>query len=114
MSWSFGKKEDKKPEWPVDDSGESIPPAYLMHIGGGPMDMDMILGLLEVYGIPHVCEYPNNGLFGKLILGHPPSGMEVYVPETMLEDAQNILSADVFEEDSEPPELEDYDQDSDD
>jgi len=87
--------------WPTDENGETVPPAYLKHIHGGPLDMELTLNLLEAYGIPHVCEYPNNGLFGKLILGHPPGGMEVYVPETMLEDAQNILNAEIYEDETE-------------
>ena len=101
MEWSLKKKDDNAVNWPVDANGETVPPAYLTHIGGGPLDMELTLGLLSAYGIPHVCEYPNNGLFGKLILGHPPSGMEVYVPETMLEDAQNLLNADIIEDDDE-------------
>ena len=104
MSWSFGKKAEH-PAWPLDEKGEPIAPVYLMHIGGKPMDMEMTVGLLKAYGIPHVSEMPNNGAFGKLIMGFPPSGMELYVPETMLEDAQNILSADVVEDESEPYEL---------
>ena len=94
MTWSIGKVEPG-PKWPNDENGEPVAPAFLMHIGGGPMDMEMTLGMLEAYGIPNVVSYPNNGLFGKLIMGYPPSGMEVYVPETMLEDAQNLLSADI-------------------
>ena len=93
----MSKKKDDGTKWPVDKSGETVAPAYLTHIGGGPLDMELTLGLLAAYGIPHVCEYPNNGLFGKLIMGHPPSGMEVYVTETMLEDAQNLLCADIVE-----------------
>jgi hypothetical protein len=87
------------PEWPKNDDGETVPPAFLTHIHGGPFDMELTLNLLEAYRIPHVCEYPHNGLFGKMILGHPPGGMDVFVPETLLEDAQNILSADIVEED---------------
>ena len=71
------------------------------------MEMEMTLGLLGAYGIPHVAEYPNNGLFGKLIMGHPPSGMEIYVPQTMLEDAQNLLCADIIEDGQE---FEDFDE----
>jgi len=101
MEWSFKKKKNDGPEWPTDENGETVPPAFLTHIGGGPLDMELTLGLLSAYGIPHVCEYPNNGLFGKLIMGHPPSGMEVYVPKTMLEDAQNLLNADIVEDEDE-------------
>jgi len=98
LGWKFGRADESKLEWPVSENGEPVAPAFLTHIGGGPMDMEVTLGLLGAYGIAHVAEYPNNGLFGKLIMGHPPSGMEIYVPETMLEDAQNLLSADVIED----------------
>ena len=91
MEWKFGKPDS--PNWPKDDSGEPVAPVYLKHISGGPLDLEVAINLLQAYGIPHVSEYPNNGQFGKLILGHPPSGMEIFVPETMLEEAQNILSA---------------------
>ena len=92
------KSKNTGPDWPQTENGEPVAPAYLKHIHGGPLDMELTLNLLEAYGIPHVCEYPNNGLFGKLILGHPPGGMEVYVPETMLEDARNVLNAEIIED----------------
>ena len=96
MSWNLGSK--KMPDWPNDEGGNPVPPVFLIHVRGGPLDMELTLNLLEAYGIPHVEKYPNDGLFGKLILGHAPLGMEVYVPETQLEDAQNILNADIIEE----------------
>ena len=89
---------NKEPRWPENEHGESVPPAFLKHIHGGPLDMELTLNLLEAYGIPYVCQYPNEGLFGKLILGYPPGGMDVFVPETVLEDAQNVLSADICED----------------
>ena len=95
MSWSFSKT--KGPQWPNNESGEPVAPAFLIHVSGGPLDMELTINLLEAYGIAHVEKYPNDGLFGKLILGHAPLGMEVYVPETMLEDAQNILNAEIEE-----------------
>ena len=93
MNWDV--KKEKSPEWPKDEKGETIPPVFLTRIHGGLLDMELTLNLLDAYGIPYVCEYPNNGLFGKLIMGFAPAGMEVFVPETMLEDALNILSADI-------------------
>jgi len=96
MDWSFKKPDG--PEWPKGEDGEPVAPAYLKHISGGPLDLEVALNLLDAYGIPHVSEFPNNGAFGKLIFGHPPSGMEIFVPETMLEDAHNILRADIVEE----------------
>ena len=98
MSWSFKKR--KPLPWPKGENGEAVPPAFLSHIHGGAMDLELTLNILEAYGIPHVAKYPLNGLFGKLIMGFPPGGMEIYVPETMLEDAQNILNADFIEEEN--------------
>ena len=93
-------KYKKKPGliWPAYENGESVPPAYLTRIHGGPIDLELALSLLTAYGIPYLSEYPNNGLFGKLIMGFPPAGMEIFVPETMLEDAQNLLCADICED----------------
>jgi len=100
MNWKFGKPDG--PHWPKNEDGEPVPPAYLKHISGGPLDLEIAVNLLTAYGIPHVSELPNNGAFGKMIFGQPPSGMEIFVPETMLEDAQNILTAEpVDEEESE-------------
>jgi hypothetical protein len=102
MDWTLRKKEET--QWPNDENGEPVPPTRLIHIVGGPLDMELTLNLLKAYDIPYVCEYPNNGLFGKLIMGHPPGGIEVFVPETMLEDAQNLLSADIIEDEEESEE----------
>jgi len=96
LSWNIKKKDEDLP-WPDDENGQPVPPVFLTHVGGGPLDMELTLNLLSAYGIPNVCEYPNNGLFGKLIMGHPPSGMNVFVPESLLEDAQNILNAEIIE-----------------
>ena len=97
MDWKFGKPD--APEWPKDEIGEPVAPAYLKHISGGPLDLEVALNLLQAYKIPYISEYPNNGQFGKLIFGQPPSGMEIFVPETMLEDARNVLSAEPVEDD---------------
>ena len=91
------RKKSNGPTWPNGDNAQAVAPSYLTHIHGGTLEMGLTLNLLEAYGIPYVCKYPNNGLFGKLIMGFPPGGMEVFVPETMLEDAQNLLVAEICE-----------------
>lgn len=89
------KKDKDSPAWPDGDNGEPVTPVFLKHIHGGPVDMELTLNVLQAYGIPYISEYPNDGLFGKLILGYPPGGMDVFVPETMLEDARNVLNAEI-------------------
>jgi len=97
--WSI--TPDKKPEWPLGGDGEKIAPAFLERKCGSRFDLDMEIGLLAAYGIPVVCSYPNGGEFSELILGYPVSGADLYVPETLLEDARNILSCDLAEEEPE-------------
>ena len=41
---------------------------------------------------------PGDGSFGEVFLGSSGFGVDIYVPETMLEDAQNIVSADILED----------------
>jgi hypothetical protein len=99
--WFFGKKKKLTDKWPKTDGGELVRPAFLTHVGGTPMDMQIVLSLLEAYGIPAVDRYPNDGDFGRLILGHAGGGVDVYVPETMLDEAKDILNAEIVEDEAE-------------
>ena len=96
MSWSIGNIEELP--WPNDENGEAIPPAFLTQVYGGPLDTELTLNLLGAYGIPYIREYPNNGLIGKLFMGQPTSGIKIFVPVTLLEDARNVLNADTIDE----------------
>lgn len=94
-NWSFEKGARITEKWPKRADGEFYAPVFLAHISGGPLDTELTLNLLEAYGIPSVCEYPNDGTFGKIILGRAAAGMDVFVPENMIEDARNLISGDV-------------------
>lgn len=98
LNWKISKHKNPIDNWPKDGNGELVPPVYLTHVHGGPVDTELTINLLEAYSIPVVTKYPNNGEFGKVILGFSASGIDLYVPEIMLEDAQNILNADAYEE----------------
>lgn len=94
--WGFSKKTHEN--WPTYENGEQVRPAFFKHIGGSTMDIDVEVSLLKAYNIPVILEYPNDGEFGKIMLGHPGGGVDLYVPETMLEDAQNLSNATICEE----------------
>ena len=98
MSFMGFDTSDKGLPWPKGEDGVEEAPVFLEHIFGGPLDLELALNLLTAYGIPTVCQYPSNGLFGKLVLGFPTGGIEVYVPESRLEEAKDIRNADTFEE----------------
>ena len=94
-NWGFSKKpSDTYDRWPADEQGEKVAPVLLKHVGGAPMDAGIILSMLEAYNIPTILEYPNNGDFGVVVMGHAGGGVDIYVPETMLEDAQNLINTD--------------------
>lgn len=77
--WPFG--QDNKPEKPV----------FLKHCSCVDMDDEILLNMLSAYGIPAVKQYPQNGSLGKIVLGMSGSGADIYVPESMLEDAIAIM-----------------------
>jgi len=91
-SWHFSfRKAKSSPEWPLDSSGNKIRPAFLTNISGTQLDYEMALSLLRAYNIPYVCNLPGAGPLAKLIVGFSGAGMDIYVPETMLEDARALL-----------------------
>lgn len=76
--------------WPKDEKGEPVEPVFLTHCKCLDMTDEMIVNLLGAYGIPCIRQYPNDGDFGRLILGVSGPGVEIYVPITMYEDAVNL------------------------
>lgn len=93
--WCFHKKELP---WPEDESGERVKAVLLKETLDSPADADMMISLLAAYGIPCFKYYEKEGGAGKVINGFSGYGASLYVPQTMLEEANNILNADVTEE----------------
>ena len=48
-------------------------------------------GVLDSCNIPYVKRFPHYGGFGNLMMGMSAEGVDIFVPETMLEEAKNIL-----------------------
>jgi len=88
-------------DWPKTPEGESVPPAFLVRVSDVNMESGLYLNLLEAYGIPCVCAYPGDGSFGRVLLGMSGLGTDIYVPETLLGDAQDIISAHIIEDEEE-------------
>ncbi len=82
-------------DWDTDDLGNKVPPAFLEHIGGSAIDLALERSMLAAFGIATVCKYPNNGELGNVVMGFSGGGVDIFVPETKLEDARNILSGSV-------------------
>ena len=91
LSWGrheYGKVYDA---WPRDEAGETVPPAFLTHCGPLDMEAQMIQSMLESFGIPSIRRLPGDGAFGELILGMSGNGIDIFVPSTRLEEAQELL-----------------------
>jgi len=98
-SWHFSFKRAKtSPEWPLDSSGNKVKPAFLANISGSQLDYEMALSLLRAYKIPYACDFPGAGPLAKIIVGFSGAGMDIYVPETMLEDARELLFGEAEDE----------------
>lgn len=95
-TWAFGPDG---PQWPVDGSGQKEKAVRLMNSFDSAADSDMTISLLAAYGIPCFKYYDLDGGAGKVINGFSGYGASLYVPQTMLEEANNILNAQAVEED---------------
>ena len=92
----FGfNKNDKKPLtdiWPKGDNGEKEKAVLLCHLSANDMQDELLVNMLEAYGIPAIKNYPGDGEFGKVILGMSGLGTDLFVPESMYEDAVNLIN----------------------
>lgn len=88
------------PSWPNGADDKPLPPAFLVHLSAVDLEGQIVINMLESNGIPVMTQYPNNGSFGQVILGFSGTGVDLYVPAPLLEDAQGLLEGE-FEEDDE-------------
>lgn len=79
--------------WPKTAQGEPETPALLCNCKSLDMGDELKINMLEAYGIPCLKIYPGDGCFGKLILGMSGQGVDIYVPQSMLQDAQALCEA---------------------
>ena len=77
--------------WPLDDEGNPVKPALLTTVMGNQMDYEMTLAQLRSFGIPSAKDFPQGGQLAKIILGFAGTGMDIYVPENMVEVAKELL-----------------------
>ena len=96
--WSFGKPAKGLP-WPKREDGQPVPPAFLTHLSARDLEGQIVVNMLESVGIPVVTQYPNNGDFGRVIIGISGTGIDIYVPADLLEDARGMLEGEFEEED---------------
>lgn len=84
--WQF-KDDAVYLPWPAGENGKPAKEVFLERIEN-QLDLEMELTLLQAYSIPTIIRRPDI----KIFMGYSPKGADIFVPETMLEDAMNIIS----------------------
>ena len=92
--------EELLKRWPCDPSGVPEKAAFLCNCKAQDLGDELRINMLEAYGIPCLRDYPGDGSFGKVVLGMSGQGTDIYVPESKLEEARNLLAAEPDEQES--------------
>ena len=91
MSWGLHQYGKDLDAWPMGPDGEPEEPAFLVNCSQLDMASDMLRSMLDAYGIPSTIRYPGDGAFGKVLIGMSGSGVDIFVPKSLLADAQELL-----------------------
>jgi len=92
---NWGKSTDPMKNWPLQDDGTPVRPVYLCNESSLSFSAEVAVSMLNAYGIPVMTQHPSGGSMGKVVLGISGYGQELYVPETMLDTARDLISDDV-------------------
>lgn len=82
--------EQSLENWPKTESGEPVAPALLMEAQNHQEVLSARMTLTAM-GIPFLLENPNPAIFTTVLFGTDIIGGNLYVPETLLEDAKALL-----------------------
>ena len=92
--WSFAGGADKAlAAWPMGEDGAPVAKAYLKTVSTAAFEDETLCSMLAAYDIPTTRQYTNNGEFGKIILGTGAGIVDIFVPQTMLEDAHKLIDS---------------------
>ena len=98
LEWGRDLPGDLAEKWPKDENGDFVPSAWLTNCSQIDMGDAILTGVLDSCGIPFYKRFPHYGGFGNLMLGMSAEGVDIFVPETMLEEAKNILKGESEDE----------------
>lgn len=84
--------------WPKDGTGQPEEAAFLCSCGNTDFSDELTVNMLEAYGIPCLRNYPGDGGFGRVILGASGTGVDIFVPKSMLEEATMLIEGENCDE----------------
>lgn len=89
--WGGDSDLEAAMKWPRGDDGEPETPVFLAHCSCLNMEDVLMTNLLMAYDIPVIKNYCENGSFGRIVIGVSGSGVDLYVPESRLEEASRLV-----------------------
>ena len=98
LAWGKSNPFDLMERWPKTPSGDPEKAVFLCNCKALDLSDELRIKMLETYGIPCLRDYPGDGSFGKVVLGMSGQGTDIYVPESMLAEAKNLLIAEPEEQ----------------
>ena len=96
--WGSSPIGDLSGRWPRDPSGEPEEPVFLCCRKNIDLSDELLVNMLEAYGIPCLRRYPGDGSFGKLILGISGQGVDILVPKSLYNDAKELCEGEMNHE----------------
>lgn len=95
LEWGTSVPGELLKKWPHNGVGEPEPPAFLKHCSSVDMEDQLLINLLEAYEIPSIRRAPKTPWLSEVFLGASVHGTDVYVPESMLEEALGIITGEI-------------------
>lgn len=96
--WGRSSLGDLSQRWPRDPSGQPEEPVFLCTCKNIDLSDELLVNMLEAYGIPCLRRYPGDGSFGKLILGISGQGVDILVPKSLYNDAKVLCEGEMNHE----------------
>lgn len=98
QSWGRAIQGELLARWPKDENGQIERPVLLCNCKNLDMCDALRINMLEAYGIPCLKLYPGDGGFGRVVLGMSGQGTDIYVPESLYNDAIELCKEENNEE----------------
>lgn len=98
IHWGREINDSLLKRWPRDSAGEYVRPKFLCNCNSTDMSAELMVNMLEAYEVPCLCTYPGDGSFGQVVLGMSGQGVDIYVPESLYEDAIELCKEENNEE----------------
>ena len=98
FSWGRSGPELVSDRWPKDAEGRAEEATFLCTCSNTDLSDTLLVGMLESFGIPCLRDYPGNGSFGRVIMGTSGTGVDIFVPKSMLEEAKLLIEGEPNDE----------------